>query len=142
MEKRIGAVIRERLAGGLVAFGLVLLILQALSIYYRYSGGGWEGLSEYTEDFNALFLGAHAAGGALGGYLVGRRVGGKAIQAGVVTAVVAYMFEWVYYLLFEGYFAGNLWALLCLVGGGASGAYFAAVQTYRKRLRSRGEQRD
>lgn len=130
-------VFREYIAGASLAFGIVLLTIQALNAYYDYIGVKLEGLAGYATEFFTLFLCLHIIGGALAGYLVGRRREEKTFKAGVVTAVTAYIIEHIYYLIFERSFPGSLWALLGFVGGGAVGAYFAIVQRYRRRLHSR-----
>jgi len=136
MSERSERVFREYIAGASLAFGLVLLTFQTVSAYFGYSGRGWEGLSGYSDTFFALFLGVHITGGVLSGYLVGRRREEKTVQAGVVTAVLAYIIEYIYYIIFERAFPGSLWALIGFVGGGAFGAYLATIQRYRGRLRS------
>ena len=123
---------KEYLAGASLAFGLVLLTFQGLNAYYAYTGVGQEGLAGYAEAFFTLFLGVHITGGVLGGYLVGRRREEKAIQAGVFTGLIAYIIEFIYYLIFEGSFPGSPWAVLSFVGGGAIGAYLATVQRQRR----------
>lgn len=136
MGERSELVFREYIAGASLAFGLVLLTFQVLNAYYDYMGVGLEGLAGYADEFFTLFLGLHIVGGVLGGYLVGRRREEKTLQAGVVTAVIAYMIEYIYYIIFERSFPGSLWALLGFVGGGLVGAWFAIVQRTRRMLAS------
>lgn len=121
-------VFKEYMAGASLAFGLVLLTFQALNAYYNYMGVGLEGLAGYADEFFTLFLGLHISGGALGGYLVCRRREEKTLKAGVVTALIAYVIEYIYYLIFEGAFPGSFWALLSFIGGGVVGALFASVR--------------
>jgi hypothetical protein len=123
---------KEYLAGASLAFGLVLLTFQVLNAYYAYTGVGQEVLAGYAEAFFTLFLGVHITGGVLGGYLVGRRRKEKTIQAGVFTGLIAYIIEFIYYLIFEGSFPGSPWAVLSFVGGGTIGAYLAAVQRQKR----------
>lgn len=132
MGERSERVFREYMAGASLAFGLVLITLQLLNVYYDYRGVGLEGLAGYADEFFTLFLALHIAGGALGGYLVGRRREEKPLQAGLVTAVIAYMIEYLYYIIFERAFPGSLWALFGFVGGGVVGALFAVVQRVRR----------
>ena len=137
MGERPEYVAREYLAGASLAFGLVLLTFQAINSYYAYIGVGQEVLAEYADAFFTLFIGLHVTGGLLGGYLVGRRREEKTIRAGVYTGLIAYVIEFIYYLIFEGSYPGSPWAILSFVGGGAIGAYLAAVQRQRRQLRAR-----
>lgn len=141
MGERSERFYREYIAGASLAFGLVLLIFQALSAYYDYLGMGLEGLSEYAGAFFTLFITLHLAGGTLGGYLVGRRREEKTVRAGVVTAVIAYVIEFIYYLIFERSFPGSTWALISFVGGGVVGALIAIFQRGRRMLASHPTQK-
>jgi hypothetical protein len=91
---------RNYLAGAALAFGVVLMTSQILQLMY-----GGLSLADrellYSLIMN-IYLAAHLAGGFLGGYLVARVRGKDFIQTGTVTAVLAYIFEFVYNILVEG----------------------------------------
>ena len=125
------ATVREYIAGASLAFGVVLLAFQILGAYYSYTGVEWQGLVGYADAFFALFLGLHIFGGVLAGYLVGRKREEKFFKAGIVTAVIAYVIEYIYYLIFERVFPGSLWAFFGFVGGGIVGAFLVVVQKTR-----------
>jgi len=120
--------VREYLAGASLAFGIILLTLQLLGAYYEFVGLGWEEIAAYTAPLSALFIIIHIVGGSVGGYLVALRRVGESFRPGMVTALIAYIIEYFYQLLFEGSFPGSLWALICLVGGGVCGSMVAEAR--------------
>lgn len=113
-----------------------MLTFQILGAYYGYAGVEWQGLVGYADAFFALFLGLHIFGGVLAGYLVGRKREEKIFKAGIVTAIIAYVIEYIYYLIFERVFPGSLWAFFGFVGGGIVGAFIVLVQKARSSNRT------
>ena len=111
---------RNYLAGGALAFGVVLLTSQILRLIY----GGL---------IMNIYFAAHLAGGFLGGYLVARVRGKDFTQTGTVTAVMAYILEFVYMYLFEGEFT-DYYAVLSLLIGGIIGAMFFRARMERERI--------
>ncbi len=111
-------------AGASLAFGIVILVQEVLGAYYAWTGVVPETIS--GEYLLAVFTIIHFVGGFLGGYLVRRRSGDKAIRAGFVTALMAFGIEFVYNFIFIRSFGGNLLALLSLVGGSILGALTAS----------------
>jgi len=118
------------LAGGLVAFGIVFLTFQIISLYYDYLGVRRSDL--YADALSILFVVIHMMGGALGGYLVGRKMEHKGVDAGMLTGVIACAIEYAFYVIFEGSFPGGFWAWLSFVIGGLTGSLFAISR--RRRL--------
>jgi predicted membrane-bound spermidine synthase len=80
-----------------------------------------------------IYLASHLAGGFLGGYLVARVRGKDFIQTGTVTAVLAYIFEFVYNIVVEGAFT-DIYAMLSLLIGGIIGAMFFRARMERERI--------
>lgn len=124
MSEESPKVMEEYVAGASLAFGVVLLVQEGVGAYYAWARIGPEIIR--GEHLFALFAGIHLIGGFLGGYLVCRRSGEKTIRAGVVTALLAYIIEFVYNLIFAGSFGGNLLAMLSLVIGSIIGAAYAS----------------
>ncbi len=128
--------VREYLAGGLLALGVNLLMLQLIAASQGVPGLGWDELMDRWSWVFTPFVAVHILGGVLGGYLVGLRRVGESFTPGVATAVMAYILEYIYQLLFEGSFHGSLWALICLVGGGVFGTIVSEAGGMRRRGRS------
>jgi hypothetical protein len=124
MSEEPPKVIGEYVAGASLAFGIVILVQEVLGAYYAGTGIVPETIS--GEYLLAVFTITHFAGGFLGGYLVRRRSGDKAIRAGFVTALMAFVIEFVYNFIFIRSFGGNLLALLSLAGGSIIGALSAS----------------
>ena len=80
-----------------------------------------------------IYLATHLAGGFLGGYLVARVRGKDFIHTGTVTAVLAYIFEFVYNIVVECAFT-DLYAMLSLPIGGIIGAMFFRARVERERI--------
>jgi hypothetical protein len=127
--------LREHLAAASIAFGFILLVDQILSAYYGYPISALMDLIANETLF--AFTGLHTIGGFLSGYLLGRRTTGKSNQAAILTAVIAYAFESIYYQFFRGKFEG-VWSLMGLVVGGLFGAMFARVQIAKRSRASKG----
>ena len=128
--------VREYLAGGLLALGVNLLMLQLVAASQGVPGLGWGELMDRWGWVFAPFVAVHILGGVLGGYLVSLRRVGESFTPGVATAVMAYVLEYIYQILFEGSFHGSLWALICLVGGGVFGSIASEAGGMRRRRRS------
>jgi len=124
MSEESPKVMEVYVAGASLAFGIVILVQEALRAYYAWTGVIPEAIS--GEYLLAVFTIIHFVGGFLGGYLVRWRSGDKTIRAGVVTALMAFIIEFVYNFIFVRSFGGNLLALLSLVGGGIIGAFSAS----------------
>jgi uncharacterized protein YneF (UPF0154 family) len=129
MSEESPKVIREYVAGASLAFGIVILAQEALGVYYAWTGVVPETIS--GEYLLAVFTIIHFVGGFLGGYLVRRRSSDNAIRAGFVTALMAFVIEFVYNFIFVRSFGGNLLALLSLVGGSIIGAFSASRSLQR-----------
>jgi hypothetical protein len=122
---------RNYLAGAALAFGVVLLTSQLLQLMY-----GGLSLADREPLYSLImniYLASHLAGGFLGGYLVARVRGTDFIQTGTVTAVLAYIFEFVYNIVVEGAFT-DIYAMLSLLIGGIIGAMFFRARMERERI--------
>jgi hypothetical protein len=124
---------RNYLAGAALAFGIILLTSQILQLIF----GGVSvavGNELYGLIMN-IYLSAHLVGGFSGGYLVARVKGSDFIQVGTVTAILAYIFEFIYNIVFEAAMT-DIYAAVSLLIGGIIGAMFFRARTERRRIRS------
>jgi LytS/YehU family sensor histidine kinase len=122
---------RNYLAGAALAFGVVLLFSQVLQLMY----GGLapaDRESVYSLIMN-VYLASHLAGGFLGGYLVARVRRADYIMTGTVTAVLAYIFEFVYNLVVEATLT-DIYAMVSLLIGAIIGAMFLRAKLERERI--------
>jgi len=108
-------------AGSVVAFGIVLIALQAIGIFTM--GMDQAGLDSLRPAFADLWLAANVGGGFAGGFLVARRRRGEYVLTGLVVGVLAYIFVFAYTLFVEGV-TTDVFAFLCLVFGGVAGSLF------------------
>ena len=122
---------RNYLAGAALSFGVVLLSSQILQLVF--GGETVEVGSELYSWIINIYLAAHLLGGALGGYLVARVRNADFIQVGTVTAIMAYIFEFIYNVVFEGA-ATDIYAAVSLLIGGIIGAMFYRARTERARI--------
>lgn len=124
---------RNYLAGAALAFGVVLLTSQILQLIF---GGVNVGVGDelYSLIVN-IYLSAHLVGGFLGGYLVARVRRADYIQTGTVTAILAYIFEFVYNIVVEAAMT-DIYAAVSLLIGGIIGAMFFRAKTERGKITS------
>ncbi len=108
-------------AGSVVAFGIVLMVLQAIGIFT--TGMGLAELESLRPVLADIWLAANVGGGFAGGFLVARRRRGEYVLTGLVVGVLAYIFVFAYNLLIEGV-TTDIFAFLCLVFGGVAGSMF------------------
>ena len=113
--------LRNYLAGGALAFGVVLLVSQIL--LFAFGGLPTEELEAIFGLLTTLYLSSHVVGGFIGGYLVARRRRFDYIMTGTVTAIIAYIFEFIYNLVVERALT-DIWALFSLLIGGILGSMF------------------
>lgn len=125
--------IREYIAGAFIAFSLVLLASESLVYYFNSSGAQ---VGSINRDLPGLSVCLHLAGGTLGGYLVGRRRERDTIRAGAITALFAYLAEFIYMLLFVGSFDNSMHAVLGFFFGGVLGAMYANYRGARSEFTS------
>ena len=122
---------RNYLAGAALAFGIVLIVSQVLQLMY----GGLpleERESVYSLIMN-VYLASHVAGGFLGGYLVARVRRTDFIMTGTITAVLAYIFEFVYNLVVLQTLT-DIYAMVSLLIGAIVGAMFLRASLERERI--------
>ena len=122
---------RNYLAGAALAFGIVLLTSQILQLVF--GGATVDVGSELYSLIINIYLAAHLAGGFAGGFLVARVRKADFIQVGTVTAIMAYIFEFLYNIIFEGA-ATDIYAAVSLLIGGIIGAMFYRSKTERARI--------
>jgi drug/metabolite transporter (DMT)-like permease len=123
---------KNYLAGAALSFGVVLIVTQMVALYVA-------GLSEeeamsldYVR-FN-LLLAVNFLGGALGSFLVARKVGDDYIQVGTVTAICSYILETVFFFFFGEGPSPDIWVIISLISGGMIGSLFAKAQDEKRRL--------
>ena len=124
---------RNYLAGAALAFGIILLTSEILRIIYGSANIG-EGDELYSLIFD-IYLSAHLIGGFLGGYLVSRVKRSDYIQTGTITAILAYIFEFVYNLIVLTT-RTDIYAIASLLIGGIIGAMFFRAKIERERIAS------
>ena len=139
MEASSGQRIREYVVGAFIALSVVLLASEAFSAFFARMGRQVESISV---DLIGLFICLHLVGGILGGYLVGQRRKEDIIRAGAITALFAYIFEFIYKLLFVGAFHNSLYSMLGFFFGGVAGANYARYRRVRMILHARGRSTD
>jgi hypothetical protein len=122
---------RNYLAGAALAFGVVLLSSQILQLIF---GGAvvTPGDELYSIIIN-IYLAAHLIGGAAGGFLVARVKGSDYIQVGTIVGILAYIFEFIYNIVFESAMT-DIYAAVSLLIGGIMGAMFFRARSERERL--------
>lgn len=131
--------IRNYAAGAALTFGIVLLVFEVVNILL---GGLTEEEIKASESLLLMFfIGVHLVAGFLGSYLVARRVPEEHFQVGIVTIVLGYVFESLYFLVFGGQFVGDLTVIGSLAAGGALGAYYAKDWREKKGLEVRASAR-
>jgi drug/metabolite transporter (DMT)-like permease len=119
-------------AGAALSFSVVLIVTQMVALYF-------DGLSaeeavslDYVRS-NLLFA-VNFLGGALGSFLVARKVGDDYIQVGTVTAICSYILETVFFFFFGEEPSSDIWVIMSLVSGGIIGSLFAKAQNEKRRL--------
>jgi hypothetical protein len=114
---------RNYAAGAALTFGVVLLVYEIVNMVF----GGFtpEEIQAYESLLLIFFVGLHLVAGFLGSYLVARRVTEEHFQVGVITVILGYVFESIYFLVFGSRFIGDIMVVGSLVAGGAFGAYYA-----------------
>lgn len=122
---------RNYLAGAALAFGIVLLTSQILQLVF--GGATVDVGSELYSLIINIYLAAHLFGGFAGGFLVARVRKADFIQVGTVTAILAYIFEFLYNVLVEGA-ATDIYAAVSLLIGGIIGSMFYRARTERARI--------
>jgi putative membrane protein (TIGR04086 family) len=113
--------LRNYAAGAAITFGIVLFTFQILALVLLFFGKKQEEIPA----LDTAYILMHTIGGLLGSYLVARRVEEDHIQVGVVTVIMAYVFESVYSLVFGERPLTDIWVLSSLLIGGIIGAVFA-----------------
>lgn len=123
---------KNYLAGAALSFGVVLIVTQMVALYVA-------GLSE-EEAMSLgyvrvnLLLVINFLGGALGSFLLARKVGDDYIQVGTITAICSYILETVYFFFFGEGQSPDVWVIVSLVSGGVIGSLFAKAQDEKRRL--------
>jgi len=110
---------RRYAAGAALSFGVVLI--EVLIIRFALSGLAPDQIAAIDAEIFAAFLVAHVAAGAIGGYLVARRVKSSYLRTGIIVSLLAYLFELVYNQVVLGVVT-NIYLLLALLVGATSGA--------------------
>ncbi|MCW4050279.1 MAG: hypothetical protein NWE89_11160 [Candidatus Bathyarchaeota archaeon] len=107
-------------AGASLAFGVPFFVGEILGLIM----GSSPVTDSFKDLYSSLFVTLHLVGGLLGGYLVARRLGEEKspLRAGVVTGVMAYLFQQIVYTIFYGAGAiGDIYTMVGLIGGSVAG---------------------
>jgi len=122
---------RNYLAGAALAFGVVLLVSQVLQLLYGGLAPG-DRESVYTLIIG-IYITSHIIGGFLGGYLVARVRRSNYLLTGIVTAVLAYIFEFAYNLIVEATLT-DIYAIVSLLIGAVIGVMFMRAKMENVRI--------
>lgn len=123
---------KNYLAGAALSFGVVLIVTQMVALYVAGLSEEEAASLDYVR-FN-LLLAVNFLGGALGSFLVARKVGDDYVQVGTVTAICSYILETVYFFFFGEGPSPDVWVIMSLISGGVIGALFAKAQAEKRRL--------
>jgi hypothetical protein len=116
-------------AGAAISFGIVLIAMQIIALYFA-GMSEEQAMSLYYLRF-ALLSAVNFLGGAVGSFLVARRVGGNYLQVGIITAICSYILESIYFILFgEG--SSDMLVIVSLVLGGVIGSLFAKADADKR----------
>jgi hypothetical protein len=137
LERGFRQNVREYVAGAFLAFGIVFLASELFVLGFTWAGAEVKSIGG---DLPGLFICLHLVGGALGGYLVSRRRRKDIIRAGAITSLFAYIFEFIYNLLFVGTFENILHAILGFFFGGVLGAMYVSYQMVRMTIPSKRQE--
>lgn len=113
----------DYIAGASLAFGTVILTFQIIGMFYA-SSDTKVGLGNPV--IFAAYLLPHIMGGTLAAYLVTRRRNSEILRAGIITVIVAYALESIYYLIF-GNVLSDIWSLIGLLAGGFLGSIISGM---------------
>ena len=113
--------LRNYAAGAAIIFGIVLFTFQLITLILLMLGKAQEDIPA----LDIIYILVHIIGGVLGSYLVARRVEEDHLQVGVVTVVMAYLFEAIYSLIFGQTLLTDMYVLGSLIIGGLIGAILA-----------------
>jgi len=108
-------------AGAGLCFGIVLLTFQIVNLIL--TGKTAQELEAINNILTGIFIGMHLLGGFIGSYLVTRRVFEDHFQVGIVTVVLAYIFESFYFIIFGNRWLPDIWVIISLLVGGVIAAY-------------------
>jgi hypothetical protein len=128
MERDLGGLLREYMAGGFLAFGFVLLTREVFITYFTWTGAVIE---VFGRDLLGLSTILHVAGGFLAGHLVSRRREEDVFRAGATTALFAYIVEFIFDNLFTGAFINGIWIVSGYLMGGVLGAVFSNYKRWK-----------
>lgn len=115
--------LRNYAAGAAITFGVVLFTFQLAGLLLV--GKTPEELQALDNILFTVYIAVHTIGGLAGAYLVARRVEVDHIQVGIVTVILGYVFESIYFLFFGDRQIVDIWVLVSLLIGGILGAAFA-----------------
>jgi hypothetical protein len=110
---------RRYAAGAALSFGVVLI--EVLVIRFALSGLTSDQITAMDAEIFAFFIVAHVFAGAVGGYLVARRIQSSYLKTGITVSLIAYLFELVYNEIVLGVVT-NVYLLIALLVGATAGA--------------------
>lgn len=134
MERGLGSLFREYMAGAALAFGLVLFAREAFTSYFAWTGAV---IGAFNRDLLGLSTILHLAGGFLGGHLVSVRREKEILRAAATTALFAYVLEFIVDVLFTGEFVNGLWVVAAYLAGGGLGAIYGNYKRWGSILEPR-----
>jgi len=124
----------ENLAGSSISLGLIIFIDQILGLLYGSAGSVI--MNDLISEFLFSYVTIHTFAGSASGYLVERKTMAQSFQTSIITSLLTYIFEAIYYQLLFGRFEG-IWSLTSLIIGGLTGFFFAKIRKERETLKKR-----
>ncbi len=110
---------RRYLAGAALAFGIILV--EVLLIRFALFNYTSEEIAALDPTIYTVLLLSPAVAGAVGGYLVARRIASSFLRIGLIVSIIAYLFELIYNLLILGVVT-DIFLFFALLAGGVIGA--------------------
>lgn len=115
---------KDYLASSAISIGVILVLMELMSFVVSMEGI----VSNSTNFFNKislLFMAIHLIGGLLGTFILARKIIDPPLHLGVVTSLITYIIEFVYFLLFGGLINAGFLIIVTLMSGSIVGVMIA-----------------
>ena len=117
------------LASSAISIGFILVVMEVTRMVLSPEGPGSYSAS-FLDKITILFMAIHLIGGSLGAFVLAARTPEKPISMGIVTALLTYIIEYVYFYLFGGLTSAGFIILITLIIGGVSGVMLANLNIF------------
>ncbi len=115
---------KDYLASSAISIGVILVLMELLSFVVSMESI----ISNSTNFFNKislLFMAIHLIGGLVGTFILARKINDPPLHLGVVTSLITYIIEFVYFLLFGGLINAGFLIIVTLMSGSIVGVMIA-----------------